>query len=112
MNMYLVFSRPPDEVSAAEYDRWYDLHVRENIAQPGFVSARRFSLRPPVVAAEGTIPYTHLAMYEYEGDIEELRAALRERIDQGIIVLPGWFGGIDFQTWDCVPLSERMEPVR
>jgi hypothetical protein len=106
---YHVFSRQPDSVSWEEYDRWYDLHVQENIEQPGFISARRFRLEEPVVAVDGMIAYTHLAVYEYEGDIMDLRAGLRERIDAGQIVLPDWFPEIAFLTWDCVPVSGRFE---
>ena len=108
-NRYLVFSKPPDRVSASEYDRWYDLHVRENIVSPGFLSASRFSVSP----ATGTPgPFTHLALYEYEGDMQTWRTDLTARIESREIVLPEWFGEITFGSWDCLPLSDRIEPVR
>ena len=38
-NLYLVFGKPPEGVSAAEFDRWYHGHVRENIVVPGFIDS-------------------------------------------------------------------------
>jgi hypothetical protein len=107
-NLYLVFSKPPDGVSAAEYDRWYDLHVRENIVSPGFVSARRFEVTP---AREET-PFTHLALYEYAGELSVWRTDLTRRIESGEIVLPDWFPQITFGSWSARPLTGRIEPVR
>lgn len=108
-NLYLVFSNPPDGVSAEEYDRWYDHHVRENIVSPGFLSAQRFALTPARDAPPG---FSHLALYEYAGDMELWRADLDRRIGSGDIVLPEWFGGIKFGSWSAAPLTDRIEPVR
>lgn len=108
-NRYLVFSKPPEGLSASEYDRWYDLHVRENIVSPGFVSARRFAVTP----ATGTPgPFTHLALYEYAGEMSTWRTDLTARIESREIVLPDWFPEIQFGSWDCRPLSGLIEPVR
>ena len=65
-NLYLVLSKPPEGVSAEEYDRWYHHHVRENILSPGFLNARRFSLDP---AYDETVRFSHLAAYEYEEEV-------------------------------------------
>ena len=107
-NLYLVFSKPPAGVSAEEYDRWYDLHVRENIVSPGFLSARRYH----VSTARDEPPFSHLALYEYEGEMQTWRTDLTRRIELREIVLPEWFGEITFGSWDCKPLTDRIEPVR
>ena len=84
-NLYLVFSKRPEAVSASDYDRWYETHAQENIESPGFLNARRFELGQ----VNGTpAPYEHLAVYEYEGAMEQWRAGLNERIKSGDIVLP------------------------
>jgi hypothetical protein len=108
-NLYLVLSKPPDGVSAEEYDRWYHHHVRENIVSPGFVSARRYAIEP---TQEEPVRLSHLALYEYEGDMSVWRTDLTRRIEAGEIVLPEWFGGIRFSSWNCIPLEDRVEPVR
>jgi tRNA A37 threonylcarbamoyladenosine biosynthesis protein TsaE len=107
--LYLVFSRPPDRISNEEYLRWYDLHARENIVSPGFLSAQRFSV---TAARDNATPLTHLALYEYEGEMDTWRQDLERRIDEKDIDLPEWFGEITFESWDCSPLTERIEPVR
>ena len=109
-NLYLVFSKPPEGVSKEEYDRWYHAHVRENIVSPGFVSARRFALES--VPQGPPIPFSHLALYEYEGSMSTWRTDLTRRIEVGDVVLPEWFPQITFGSWSCTPIDERSEPVR
>jgi hypothetical protein len=108
-NLYLVFSQPPARLSPADYDRWYHDHVRENIESPGFLSGRRYALEP---GRPDTGGFSHLALYEYEGDYEPIGRDLRERIGRGDIVLPDWFGEIGFGAWKCVPIDERAVPAR
>jgi hypothetical protein len=108
-NLYLVLSKPPDGLPREEYDRWYDLHVRENIVSPGFVSARRYALEP---SQDEAVPFSHLALYEYEGDMSIWRTDLTRRIESGDVVLPEWFPQIRFSSWAALPLSDRIEPVR
>jgi hypothetical protein len=103
-DVYLVFSRPPAGVSAEEYDRWYRKHVRENVETPGFVSGTRFAVQPVRGAAPA---HTHLALYEYRGDIMDLRAQLQRRIEAGGIVLPEWFPQIEFATFDCKSIDDQ-----
>jgi tRNA A37 threonylcarbamoyladenosine biosynthesis protein TsaE len=109
-NLYLVFSKPPDRVSPDEYDRWYQFHARENIESPGFLSTRRYALQPGGPNTNGS--FRHLALYEYEGDYEPIRLNLEQRITDGDIVLPEWFGEIEFGSWRCEPIDVRAEPVR
>ena len=43
-HLHLVFSKPPESVSDEEFNRWYDAHLDEILAVPGFRSAKRFRL--------------------------------------------------------------------
>jgi hypothetical protein len=108
-NLYLVFSKRPEAVSASDYDRWYEAHAQENIESPGFLNARRFELGQVNGAPA---PYEHLAVYEYEGEMDQWRAGLNERITSGAIVLPEWFPQIQFGSWDCRPRSGLLQPAR
>ena len=108
-NLYLVLSKPPDGLPPEEYDRWYDLHVRENIVSPGFLSAKRYAIEP---SREEAVRYSHLALYEYEGDMSVWREDLTRRIETGDVVLPEWFSGISFSSWSAQPIGDRVEPVR
>jgi hypothetical protein len=124
--LYLVFSKAPAGVDADEYDRWYHHHVRENVEVPGFVVGQRFAadlvMSGSRVApgrftsdsdpADGpTLDFTHVAMYEYEGDLADLRRALFERIDSGVTVLPDWFDEIRFMTWSFVSIDQPVRPA-
>jgi hypothetical protein len=111
-NLYLVFSRPPDGLPPEEFDRWYHHHVRENIATPGFTAGQRFAVRGVVPAGSDAAGFSHLALYEYDGDIMRLRTALDERREAGEIVLPEWFPQIGFGTWDCTAIDDRVVPAR
>jgi len=124
-NLYLVFSGPPDGVSAEEYERWYHQHVRENILVPGFSAGQRFAIAQTMSGsrvASGTFdsdvgernepaPFTHLALYEYDGrTIDELRHDLFARIESGETILPEWFDRVHFMTWDCKAIEDRVVP--
>jgi hypothetical protein len=106
-HLYLVLSSPPEGVSAEEYDRWYHDHVRENIAQPGFHGARRYEVQP--TRGDGMPQHTHLAVYDYDGDLQGMGERLDRRIEAGEIVLPPWFGGIRFQSMSASALEPHVE---
>jgi hypothetical protein len=108
-NLYLVFSKRPEAISAADYDRWYEAHAQENIESPGFLNARRFELSHVNGPAA---PFEHLAVYEYEGEMAGWRASLTERIESKDINLPEWFPQIQFGSWDCRPVSGVLTPAR
>ena len=66
----------PVEGKEDEYNEWYsDIHIREIVDIPGFVSARRFKLADAQMGAAG--PHQYLAIYEVEGDPGEALAALK-----------------------------------
>jgi hypothetical protein len=108
-NLYLVFSKRPEAISAADYDRWYEAHAQENIESPGFLNARRFDVAP---ATGNPGPFEHLAVYEYEGPQEQWRSDLDRRIAGGDVALPEWFPQIQFGAWDCTPASGLLTPAR
>ena len=108
-NVYLVFSKRPEGISAGDYDRWYEAHAQENIESPGFLNARRFNITPQR-GNEG--PFEHLAVYEYEGTQEQWRTDLSGRIESGDVKLPEWFPQITFGGWDCAPASGLLKPAR
>jgi hypothetical protein len=126
--LYLVFSNPPAGVSEEEYDRWYYQHVRENVEVPGFVAGQRFAATlvmsgsrtapgrftsdSETVEVAPSLDFRHVAMYEFDGDIADLRRALFERIESGDTVLPDWFDEIRFMTWTFAPVDERVQPTR
>jgi len=121
-NLYVVFSKPPDGISWDEYNRWYEHHARENVESPGFKGVQRYVVNPVVVGSgvgpsraavdekSLPVPYSHLAVFEFEGDITDVRADLADRVARRDIVLPEWFNNVPFATWNCVPIDERIEP--
>jgi hypothetical protein len=107
-NVYLVFSKPPQEIGAAEYGRWYEGHVRDILGVEGFAGARRFDLE----AARGdTSPtmYTHLALYEIDGDAHEAMDRLGQATESGQVPLPDWFGGIRFASFHTSALEGPID---
>ena len=108
-NLYLVFSERPDEISDDDYHRWYTAHAQENIESPGFVSAQRYRVRE-VVRGEPVGAEQHLALYEYAGEMSGWRKDLNRRVEVGEVVLPEWFGRIQFRSWNCQPEGGRLTP--
>ncbi|HZR92443.1 MAG TPA: hypothetical protein VFA44_08565 [Gaiellaceae bacterium] len=121
-SLHIVFSSPPDGVPEDEFNRWYDAHLDEILAVPGFVSARRFRLDPIVSEPGAGAPFRYLAVYEIDGDpadaIAELEragfgskesyAALKDA-DSGSLELPRWWNEARFASWNCVALGARVE---
>jgi hypothetical protein len=115
-HVHLVFSRAPEGVTEDEFNAWYDEHLKEILAVPGFRSARRFSLDGVVNAEDGS--WTHLALYEIEGEPEDALDKLEQAgmgnaelykdlkgEDEGFLPLPPWFGDVQFQSWNCYSLD-------
>jgi hypothetical protein len=122
-SLHIVFSEPPEGVSDEEFNRWYDAHLYEILAVPGFVAARRFELEP--VVSEREIPYRFVCVYEIDGDPADAIAALENHgfgdkdsyvalkdVDAGILELPEWFERAHFASWNCRALGERVTEVR
>jgi hypothetical protein len=106
----LVLSRPPDDVTDETYDAWYDGHVREILALPGFVAAERLSLRFVSATTEPPARFTFLTRYEIAGPFEDAWTHLRAAVDGGRMTIPEWFGGVESQGWSCTPIGGRVTP--
>jgi hypothetical protein len=113
--LHIVVSRPPDQVTDAEFNRWYDAHVDEILAVDGFSAVRRYRLEP--VVGDGVLPHRFIAVYETDTDprtaVAELgRAGLGSKDayaegERQTLPLPSWFGAVEFASWNCLPLGER-----
>ncbi len=72
----LVVMTNPQDGKEDEYNAWYtDVHVREVVDIPGFVSAQRFKLADAQMGPQGD--HRYLAIYEVEGDPAAALAALK-----------------------------------
>jgi hypothetical protein len=124
-DLHLVFSAPPADLPDEEYDAWYDAHVEEILAVPGFVSARRFRLDPQVQDPAAPSPYRFMALYEIEGDPDDVMAALAgaglgsadlyvdlKGGDAGPLPLPPWFTDVRFASWNCIGAGEPITAKR
>ena len=107
-NIHLVYSRRPDSITEEEYNRWYDFHLSEILVVPGFVSARRYALSPEVVEADNPVQFTHLSLYEVEGDVPDVMAKLDAEAASGRMQLPEWFDEIHFASWNAAPLGVKV----
>ena len=116
----MVFSRRPDGVSEEDWNAWYDAHLHEILAIPGFVSAQRYAIDQQVGAGEGT-EWTHIALYEVEGDFgklaeEMIRMSLGsaeayielKRTDPSDPPLPPWWDAVRFASWNGESLGKRI----
>jgi hypothetical protein len=104
-NVHFVFSTPPAEVSFEDFDRWYDTHVADILAGPGFPAARRYRVdgvrgdRPPTM-------YRHLSLYHVDGDGTQALGELERRVQSGEVPLPDWFGDIRFASFEGLALED------
>jgi hypothetical protein len=116
----IVYSRKPDGVSDEEYDAWYDAHRFEILSIPGFLSVQRFRIEP-VVGAGDDGGFTHIALYEVEGDFEELASNMAtmhldsaeayveyKRTTGSEPPLPHFWGDVRFASWNGVSLGDRV----
>ena len=107
-HLYIVFSAPPSGVPGTDYVDWYRTHMAENLTAEGFLTGWRFRLEPVVVDALGPTAQDHLALYQVEGELAELRAALRAAADSGAVHFPEWFDQIPFVSFDANAIGPRV----
>jgi hypothetical protein len=130
--VHLVFSDPPAGVSDDEFNSWYDDHVQEILAVPGFESVRRYVISP-VVGSEGSGGFRFLAVYQLSCEPAEAIAALESHglgsADSYIelkddtelkdgpdsnegpgatLPLPDWFAGVRFGSWNCTATGDTI----
>jgi hypothetical protein len=74
-SIFVVFTNPVEGKEEA-FNAWYsDIHVKEIVDIPGFVSAQRFRLSDAQNGPTG--PHRYLAIYEVEGEPAAALAALK-----------------------------------
>ena len=118
--IHLVFSDPPATVSDDDYNTWYDAHVQEILSVDGWESATRYTVEG-VVGGDGGPPYRFLSLYELNCSPAEAVANLeaanmgsadsyveKKDTDEGTLPLPDWFSAIQFGSWNCTQVSERI----
>ena len=104
-HLYLQFSSAPPSMSFERYSDWYQVHQDENIAQTDTLRRGwRFRLQPLEDSAAARP--THLAVYEIEGDIEQVRGDLGRAMAAGVISLPDWFDR--FASLEAVAVDRDM----
>lgn len=81
----LVLSRPTPG-NEAQYNDWYqNIHLKQIVAIPGFVSAQRFKLS---VGMRGEDTYPYMAIYEVEtNDVDAAFDALQKAAEDGSIAV-------------------------
>lgn len=107
-NIHLVYSRRPDSVTEEDYNAWYDAHLDELLVVPGLISARRYALSREVVDPQTKTVFTHLSLYEMDGEVADVMRALDEENESGRMQLPDWFDQIVFSSWNAVPLGIKV----
>lgn len=82
--LYLVFSNPVDG-REREFDEWYDnVHIRDVLATPGMVSARRYTLHEtPLNETMGALSHRYLVVYEMADDPAAVMGRIREAVASG-----------------------------
>lgn len=85
-SVYIVFSRPPENMSLEAFGEWYEQHVRDILTVEGFVAARRFGFQAIRGDTSPTM-YEHLALYVIEGDPHEAM----KRLAAAGVPHPEWF---------------------
>jgi hypothetical protein len=104
---YIVLSKPPEGVGSQEYNDWYDIHMREILEVPGFVSAQRSALTLRGSRGEA-FEYEYLVRYGIDGDLDAALAALREAVDGGRLYFPEWFARIRTAGFEARPVTETI----
>jgi len=75
-NILVVLTNPVSG-KEDEYNAWYsDVHIREIVDIPGFLSAQRFKLADAQMGGAGS--HRYLAIYEVEGDPAAALDALKK----------------------------------
>jgi hypothetical protein len=105
-HVHLVFSTPPEHVSDADYDAFYELHLDEIVAGEGFTGARRYWLEAASVGRPD-VEHRHLAVYRTDGPPAAALATLAERMKASELTIPEWFGEIAFLSYDGRPLEDE-----
>jgi len=88
--VFLAFSNAANDDVHAEFNEWYDnVHMREVLALPGVISARRFKLaNAQVMPGDDAGGRSYLALYEVEvADWQDLAAVQQAAFAEGNITI-------------------------
>lgn len=118
----LVFSEPPPGVTEEEFNEWYDEHLDEILAVPGFVSAQRFRIEPWTEDPDAKGQFRFLAVFELDGDLRTIMAEMErmnlsrpdlyielKKTDTRGPAIPDWWERIRWASWHCIALGEKVE---
>jgi hypothetical protein len=108
-NLHLVFSKPPDSISAERYNEWYDFHLGEILVVPGFTAARRYRLAA-TVGTNSPAKYGYLSAYELDAPPQEVMRELDKEVASGRMRLPDWFPEIAFASFNCYAHGNAAAP--
>ena len=105
-NLMLVFSNPAEGKEDA-FNAWYEgTHIPEMLGTPGVVAARRYEVAQP----EGlpVPPQKYLAVYELDGDLGQVFAAIGERGKSGAISPGENTDRESVAMWVYAPRTDRI----
>ena len=85
-------------------------HARENLTSEGFETVWRYELAPAIEDPEGPHASRHGAIYEVNGDLPALRAALTDTLQARRVDIPDWMAEGEFVSWDCLAASPVVTP--
>jgi hypothetical protein len=118
--VHLVFSDPPPGVGDDEFNAWYDAHVQEILAVPGFESVRRYAISR-VVGVNGSGGFRFLAVYQLSCEPAQAITTLESHglgsadsytelkdAGSGPLPLPDWFAGVRFRSWNCTATGDTI----
>lgn len=107
-HVYLVFTKPPAEVSVPDFFEWYVIHMRENLTAEGFDAGWRYGLEADIVDPLAPTDPVHAAFYEVHGELPELRASLTRAESDGRVSFPAWFPRMQLACLDCYAISDVL----
>ena len=83
----------------AEFERWYDGHIKDILALPGVVRAQRFKMLPRT--GRPNPAWGYVILYEFMGTPDALMAALGTAAKAGKVQLPDkrYVLGTEGSTW-------------
>jgi hypothetical protein len=110
-HVYLVFTKPPADVSVPDFFDWYVIHMRENLTAEGFVAGWRYGLEADIVDPVDPADPVHAAFYEVHGELPELRASLTRAENDGRVSFPAWFPRMQLACLDCYAISDVLAPA-
>ena len=108
MDQYLniVLSQAPLGVSDVEFNTWYDRHLLEILAIPGYVAARRYAIAQAGAAIEQK--FTYMSLYQLNRPPAEVAPAMDAAVASGVMQFPSWFDQIQFLSWDGTAVGEKV----